>query len=117
LTILGIQLSVRGSIYDTKPREVPTFAAFAGTFMATYATTGNKPSEQTAKDSILKHHLLLAFGSMRLDGITSGDVELLRAKLLKTENNPGGVSRKRVNNILHVLSKVLKYGLDVGVTD
>jgi integrase len=85
--------------------------------MATYATTNNKPSEQTAKDSILKHHLLPAFGSMQLDAITSGDVELLKAKLLKTEKNPGGVSRKRVNNILHVLSKILKYGLDVGVTD
>jgi integrase len=100
-----------------KPEEVPTFAAFTITFMATYATTNNKPSEQTAKASILKNHLLPAFGPKALDRISTVDVEDLKAKLLKTKKNPDGVSRKRVNNVLHVLSKILKYALDIDVVD
>jgi integrase len=100
-----------------KPEEVPTFATFTITFMATYATTNNKPSEQTAKESILKHHLLPAFGPKALDRISTADVEDLKAKLLRSKKNPDGVSRKRVNNVLHVLSKILKYALDIEVVD
>ena len=32
-----------------QPKEVPTFAEFATTFMATYATTNNKPSKPVAR--------------------------------------------------------------------
>ena len=78
-----------------QPKEVPTFAKFAITFMATYATTNNKPSEQAAKESILKNHLVPAIGSKRLDQITAADIESLKATLLRTERNPEGVSRKR----------------------
>jgi len=85
--------------------------------MATYATTNNKPSEQAAKDSLLKNHLLPAIGSRCLDQITGADVETLKARLLRTEKNPDGVSRKRVNNILHVLSRILTYAVDVAVLD
>ena len=55
---------------DEPKKEVPTFAEFAGTFMATYARSNNKPSEYEAKRSILAHHLLPAFGSRRLVEIT-----------------------------------------------
>ena len=50
-------------------KEVPTFRKFAEEFMASYAKANNKPSEQTAKASILGKHLLPAFGRVPLDRI------------------------------------------------
>lgn len=71
--------------------------------MATYARSNNKPSEYEAKRSILTHHLLPAFGSQRLDEITGKDIEDLKARLLD-----GKRSAKRINNVLNVLSKILR---------
>ena len=90
-----------------KPKEVTTFAAFAKTFMATYAATNNKPSEVESKRSILDNHLTKAFGSKRLDEINAQDVEDLKAKMLRT------TSAKYVNNVLNVLRKILRYAADL----
>lgn len=100
------------AIRNPPREEVPTFAKFAETFMATYAKTNNKISEQTAKRSILDHHLLPALGSKRLDRITVQDVEELKAKLLDERK-----SAKRVNNILIVLSKILRYADEIDLIE
>jgi integrase len=92
-------------------KEVETFGRFAEDFMASYAKANNKPSEQTNKASILKHHLLPAFERIPLDRIGVRDVENLKAALLEK------VSRKRVNNILNVLSKILKYAHELDVIE
>jgi integrase len=65
-----------------------------------------------SKASILNHHLLPVFGRMRLDGISAKDVEHMKAGLLDR-----GRSRKRVNNIINVLSKILKYAEELEVID
>jgi integrase len=92
------------------PKEVPKFSAFAAEFMTTYVVANNKPSEQSAKASILKHHLLPAFGELRLDAIRMHPIEMLKAEKLAT-----GLSRKRVNNILACLGKILRYGHETEV--
>lgn len=106
------------------PKTVPTFAAFAQTFMSTYAATNNKPSERAAKNSILRTHLLPAVGDKRLDQIGTGDVEELKAKLFRewTKKQPDGCEEqvnnaKRVNNVLHVLSKILVHARDLDLIE
>lgn len=89
-------------------KEVPTFADYADNFMKTYVVANNKPSEQAAKASILKHHLLPAFGQMRLDEIKTHPIEVLKADLLAR-----GKGRKRVNNILACLGKMLRYANEI----
>jgi integrase len=64
------------------------------------------------KASILKHHLLPAFGEMRLDSIKMHPIEMFKASLLAK-----GLSRKRVNNILAVLGKMLRYAHEVELLD
>ena len=93
-------------------KEVPTFSAYAAEFMKTYVVANNKPSERSMKASILKHHLLPAFGEMRLDSIKMHPIEMFKASLLAK-----GLSRKRVNNILAVLGKMLRYAHEVELLD
>ncbi len=89
-------------------KEVPTFAAYADEFKKTYVLANNKPSERAMKASILKHHLLPVFGEVRLDAIKMHAIEILKADLLAK-----GLSRKRVNNILACLGKMLRYAHEI----
>ena len=89
-------------------KEVPTFAAFAKIFMATYAKANNKISEQTSKQSILDNRLLPKFGARRLDSFTVLDLDTMKAEMLDDE-----YSRKSVNNTLATLSKILHYAHDI----
>jgi hypothetical protein len=95
----------------THKEEVPTFDKFADEFMATYAATNNRPSENAAKNKVLRIHLRPAFGSMRLDAITVREIEKLKADLLQQPARrlavPRLLSRKTINNILAVPGKVL----------
>jgi integrase len=72
----------------------------------------NKPSEQTAKRCILDNHLLPAFRRLALDQITVQDVERLKARMLGKN-----LSRKRVNNVLNVLRKLLGYALEMEIVE
>jgi hypothetical protein len=89
---------------------VPTFKAFAKTFMATYAKANNKISEQTSKQSILENRLLPRFGDRRLDSFTVLDLDTMKAEMLDEE-----YSRKSVNNTLATLSKILHYAHDLEI--
>jgi integrase len=91
-------------------QSVPTFAAFAARFMATYAATNNKPSEVEAKNSILRVHLLQAFGTCTLDRIGVAEVEEYKARKLKAN-----MARKSINNQLTVLRKMLSTAVGWGV--
>ena len=102
-----IERALRGEPINP-PKEVPTFAEFAETFMATYARSNNKPSEYEGKRSILTRHLLPAFGPRRLEEITGKDIEDLKARLLDAKR-----SAKRINNVLNVLSKILRYAAEI----
>jgi integrase len=67
----------------------------------------NKPSEVRSKNIIFNCHLEPRFGGMPLDEITTAEVAQFRADLVAKK-----LSDKRINNILAVLSKPLKYAVD-----
>ena len=91
-------------------KEVPTFAEwFKGRFWNEWVIgRKNKPSEVESKDGIYTFHLKSYFGSMTLDEIDDSVVAQFRAKLVKDK-----LSGKRINNILAVLSKSLRYAARV----
>lgn len=85
-------------------RVVPTLHTFWLEFLANHVRVNNKPSEQAAKMSIMRHHLLPAFGELRLHEITQKRVESYKALKL---NGPPAYARKTINNHLAVLKTVL----------
>jgi hypothetical protein len=89
--------------------EVPTFAEwFTGRFWREWVVgRRNKPTEVKSKEIIYRCHLGPSFGALRLDEIRAGQIAAFRASLL--EKN---LSEKRINNILAVLSKPMKYAVD-----
>lgn len=91
-------------------KEVPTFAEwFKGPFWREWVIgRKNKPTEVRSKNIIYDLHLEPWFGSMRLDEITTSEVARFRAHLVGL----GTLGEKRINNILAVLSKPLKYAVD-----
>ncbi len=67
----------------------------------------NKPSERRSKRTVYTLHLHTAFGHLPLDKIGVAEIAKFRAQLVEK-----GFSRKRINLILCVLSKPLKYAAD-----
>ena len=98
-------------------KELPKLTPFSNEYMKTYAATHNSQSEQNAKRSILDQHLLPALGNKRLDEIGVREIEGLRAKLLdeRDANDERMRSKKRVNNIIGVLMRLLRYGHEIGL--
>src|SRR5947208_6228847 len=89
-------------------REVPTLETFAPRFVDGHARANRqKPSGIAATESILKWHLLPALGKRRLDAITNEQVQ--RLKLALVQRAP-----KTVNNVLTVLSTLLKKAVEWG---
>src|SRR5262249_11722754 len=90
-------------------KETPTFEKwFNGRFWTEWVIgRQNKPSEQREKKNIFDLHLEPRFGKLPLDEITVSEVAQFRAYLIGKE-----LGRKRINNILAVLSKALKYAVD-----
>jgi integrase len=104
---------------SAEPKEVPTYEDwFHGRFWREWVVGNqNKPSEVEAKESIYKIHLGPQFGHLLLDEIDVGTIAEFRAKLVtyKDKRRKRKLSRKRVNNILAVLSKSLRYAAEVGL--
>lgn len=91
---------------DEPAEEVPTLQDFAQRFLDGHARANQqKPSGVASKDSILRVHLIPMLGSKRLDAITTEDVQRLKSHL--SERAP-----KTVNNVLTVLSVLLKQAVD-----
>lgn len=90
-------------------KEVPKFHDwFHGAFWSEWVIgRKNKPGEQYEKKTIYRCHLGPRFGSMGLDEITIGEVARFRADLVAS-----GLGDKRINNIMAVLSKALRYAAD-----
>jgi len=92
-------------------REVPTFEQFAPRFVDGHARANRqKPSGVAATESILKCHLVPALGTTCLDAITNERVQKL--KLALAHRAP-----KTVNNVLTVLSTLLKKAVEWGELD
>ena len=91
---------------QTPRKEAPTLRAFAPRFMDGHARANRqKPSGIAAKEMILRVHLLPALGHKRLDAIKSEDVQRLKRNL-------EAKSPKTVNNVLAVLSVLLKKAVE-----
>jgi integrase len=91
-------------------KETPTYHEwFHGRFWNEWVIgERNKPSEQIAKKSIYKQHLGPAFGELHVHEIGVEQIQQLRAKLVKAK-----LGDKRINNIMAVLSKSLRYAAEV----
>ena len=87
---------------EEQKKEVPTLNVFGPRFIENYAKANRqKASGVAAKESILKTHLYPRLGTTTLDAITDEDVQAIKAGLAT-------MSAKTVNNVLTVLSKLLK---------
>jgi integrase len=91
------------------PPGATLFKEFAEGFVDTYATNNNKPSEVDSKRSILRNHLVPAFGHLPLEAIDVEAVERYKAGRLKgdPDREVAPLSPKTVNNHLTVLHKIL----------
>src|ERR1700744_279146 len=123
-------------------KEVPAFAQwFWGTASDAEEPNGrfwvewvigrkNKLGEQMEKKCIYRIHLRPAFGPLQLDEIGVGEIARFRASLIQRDARLGGTAKrgggrskkkklsdKRINNILTVLSKSLRYAADVELID
>src|SRR2546425_3037502 len=93
------------------PKEVPTLETFAPRFVDGYARANrHKPSGIAGKESVLRWHLLPALGEKRLNAITNEQVQKLKLQLASK-------SPKTVNNVLTVLSILLKTAVEWGELD
>ena len=91
---------------STSKKEVPTLQAFAPRFIDGHARANRlKLSGIASKNAILRLYLIPTFGRKRLDAIKSEDVQRLKAQLEFK-------SPKTVNNVLTVLSVLLKKAVE-----
>jgi integrase len=91
--------------------EVPTLQAFAPRFVEGHAKANRlKPSGIVKNESLLRLYLIPAFGRRRLDAIKNEDVQRLKAQLVCK-------SPKTVNNVLCVLSVLLKKAVEWDVIE
>ncbi len=89
---------------EEERKEVPTLADFGTRFIDEHARANQqKASSIRAKELILKNHLYPALGEKRLDAISDADVQKVKANLSKR-----GFSAKTINNVLTVLTKLLR---------
>lgn len=93
--------------------EVPTFAAFASTFIETYATTNNRPSTVREKRRCLGRGLLPKLGHLRLNLIGPRKIEEYKAWRLRPRNGRV-LSAKTVNEELGLLGKILRVAQEWG---
>lgn len=110
LDLEGIRRALRGGKEASDRPEVPTLAEFQKTFIEHGRANRQKASTVYAKESILRTHLVPLLGGKRLDDITDIDVQDLKVKL--AEYRP-----KTVNNVLAVLSKLLRVAKRLKVID
>jgi len=107
----AICAKVRETPEERQKKEVPTYAEwFNGRFWKEWVIAErNKPSERRSKEIIFRVHLNPDIGHLRLDEINAEVIQKLRAKLVDEKE----LSDKRINNIMVVLSKSLRYAADV----
>lgn len=95
----------------TATKEVPTLETFAPRFVDGHARANrHKPSGIASIESILRWHLVPTLGPKRLDAITNEQVQRLKFAL-RTR------APKTVNNVLTVLSTLLKRAVEWGELD
>ena len=92
-------------------KAVPTVEEFKATFLTNHSGANRlKHSSVAAQESIFRSHLIPLLGKKRLDEITAADVQALKGRLKDR-------SAKTANNVLSVLSKLLKVAVEWDVLD
>jgi integrase len=110
LDAAAIRLKLSGK-EASEGSAVPILNVFRERFVTEHLVAEcKKPSSVAAVESIYRHHLASDFGSKALDSITESDVQALKAKLV-------GKSPKTVNNVLTVLSSMLRRAVEWGVIE
>ena len=106
---LAYEVSLRHKLAHGEPMENVvndpspiTFEKFAWQWFDEYVVPNNKYLEQRMKKFILQASLIPFFGGLRIEQITTHEIERYKAHALKE-----GVSRKTVNNRLAVFRKCL----------
>ena len=89
--------------------KAPTFAEWSKDFVNVYAVNNNKPSEVETKRSVLRVHLLPAFGEMRLD-----EIGLVHVERFKADELARGAKPKSINNDLTIVRKSLDVAREWG---
>ena len=96
---------------DVKKKEVPTFAEFAPRYMEGYVKANRlKPSTQDTTEKNLRVHILPAFGSRRLDSLTTEDIQLFKAQRAHLAN-------KTMNLIIGVMRTMYASAIEWGVIE
>lgn len=92
-------------------QQIPTLKEFAPRFLDGYAKANRlKPSGAASKETAIRVHLLPQFGDTPLNAVATEDVQRLKSAL-------GAKAPKTVNNVLTVLSVILKTAVEWGVID
>ncbi|MGD9905655.1 MAG: tyrosine-type recombinase/integrase [Vicinamibacterales bacterium] len=93
------------------PKEVPRFQEFVPRFLDGHARANRqKPGGIAQKETVLRVHLVPQFGTKRLSAIGNEDVQRLKHHL-RTK------APRTVNNVLTVLSMMLKKAVEWDVID
>ena len=97
---------------DSRRKEVPTLKTFAPRFLSTdmRARTDRNPAGLPRRNCCSGALAAAFLGHKRLDAITNEDVQRLKASMVAK-------SPKTVNNVLAVLSVLLKKAVEWGVID
>lgn len=86
------------------------FRDFAATWLSDYAKVSVKPSTYVSYETILRLHLIPAFGDLYLNRVTGAHIQSFLAKKISEE----GLTPKSVVNILVVLKETFKHALQWG---
>lgn len=103
----AVLAELEAGTWGKEVKQARTLAAFAEEFLKNYVAANNKPSEAAAKKRILEQHILPVLGEMNLDAIGVKEIERYKARKLEEK-----LSRKTVNNHLHVISKMLRVAVE-----
>ena len=89
-------------------QKIPTLAEFAEEFLA-YQATHNKPSEMGNKKSMLRMHLLPAFGDRRLDQIDERSIDNYKVEKLEQPARAGRpLNPATINKHLKLLGRMFR---------
>lgn len=106
--------SLLADVYGLSDKPRRTFEDFAVTDFARYIQANNRPSEEQSKESILRLHLVPAFGHKLLSEIEAKDIELYAAEKSRGGAGKKGLAAKTMNNHLTVLRKCLSLAHQYG---
>ena len=85
------------------------FHELAATWLSTIATVTLKPSGYKSYESIIRNHLLPAYGDMPVRMISAGGVQTYVAGKVAD-----GLSERTVTNHVHVMRRLMTYAVDLG---